>query len=86
MCQRQPCSVTGLLVSRTPPSANDTLGLGVEIGGAQIQVEPVLPALYLRHPLQENIGALAVGGNQALIGPARRAIAGVAEHAGPELR
>lgn len=32
---------------------NDTAGLGIQVSGAQTQVEPVLPALGLGHLLQE---------------------------------
>src|ERR1700730_1678414 len=44
------------------------------------------PPLPLRHPLQENLDAFAVGGIQVQVVPARGIAPDVPEHPGPELR
>ena len=65
---------------------DDTLDLGIEIGSAQIQVQPILRTLGFGHALQEDLDALAADGNKALIGTAGRAGAVIPKHAGPEPR
>jgi hypothetical protein len=65
---------------------NDTFDLGLKAGSAEIQVEPVLSALRLGHPLQQDLDSMAIGGNQTLVAPAGRTFRGIAEHAGPEPR
>jgi len=71
-----------------PPGSqpHDTVDLGIQADGAQIQVESVLPALDLGHLLQEDLDSLAAGRNQSLTALTGRTVAGVPEHAGPELR
>lgn len=74
------------LASEQPCAQRDgTLHFGGQVFGAQIQVQPVLPALGLGHLLQQDLYPLAVGGNQALVRATGRAVAGIAEQAGPEL-
>jgi hypothetical protein len=62
------------------------LQLGVEVGDAQVEVHPVLAGLPLRHLLEQQLQAVAVGGQQLPVRPRRaRRRPGVAQRAGPEL-
>jgi hypothetical protein len=49
-------------------------------------VEPVLAVLALGHPLEQDLHALAVRRDQALVGAYGRAISHIAEHLCPEVR
>jgi len=45
MCQDQPSSVTGLAGQQPRPEVEHAPDLGVQVGRAQVQVQPVLLAL-----------------------------------------
>jgi hypothetical protein len=66
--------------------ALDTPDLGVKVWRAQVEVKAVLVSLLIRHPLQQDLHALTVCWNQALIGAHGGALRDVPEHPGPEVR
>jgi hypothetical protein len=63
----------------------DARDLGLQVGGAQVQMEPVLLALDLRHLLQQHVDPDAAHRRKAAIRAAGGEAGLVAEHGGPEL-
>ena len=82
MCQRQPPSSTGWPVSGRA-EIHDARGLGLQVGGAQVQMEPVLLALDVGHPLQQHVDPDTADRREAAIRAAGEAADLVAEHGGP---
>src|ERR1700733_7825790 len=74
-----------LLSEHPGAQADEPAGLRLKLAGAQIEMNPVLGLLGLRNPLQEDLRALAMGGQEALIAASGHAVPDVAEHGGPEL-
>ena len=64
--------------------ADEPVRLRPKFARARVEMNPVLPALVLRDLLQENLGALAVGWQQALIAAGGNATANEAQYAHPE--
>jgi hypothetical protein len=65
----------------------DPPDLGVEITGAEVEVEPVLLLLLVfRHPLQEDLDPVTAGRYQAPVPPARGDVGDIPEDGRPEVR
>src|SRR5712691_8124433 len=80
-------SVLGDRLLREDPGAkaDEPARLRFKLAGAQIEVNAVLALLVFRNPLQEDLGALAMGGQQALVAAGGHTVPDIAECGGPEL-
>src|ERR1700722_11400780 len=74
-----------LLGEHPGAQADEPAGLRLQFRGAQIEMNPVLALLGLRNPLQEDLRALAVSRQKALIAARGHTVPDVAQDGGPEL-
>jgi hypothetical protein len=66
--------------------AGNPFRLRLEIARAQVEMNAVLGVLTPGHPLQEDLGAFAIGRQQRLIAACGNAVTDIPQHAGPEFR